>query len=85
MIPQCLGRRARLRHGAEQCRRLLPLLGPLAYVPMPTQFHIHFGEPMTFEGTWDDEDEVIQGMANSVKAQIQSDLDGVLARRESIF
>ena len=64
---------------------LLPVLGPLAYLPLPTQFHIHFGEPMTFEGTWDDEDEVIQGMADEVKQQIQLDLDRTLSQRMSVF
>ena len=31
----------------------LPLLGPLAYVPLPTRFHITFGEPMVFDGEFD--------------------------------
>jgi 1-acyl-sn-glycerol-3-phosphate acyltransferase len=38
---------------------LLPLLGPLAFLPLPTRFHVYFGEPITFEGPFDDEDEII--------------------------
>ena len=38
---------------------LLPLLGPLAFLPMPTRFHLYFGEPLEFDGPFDDEDEAI--------------------------
>ena len=39
----------------------LPLLGPFAYFPLPTKFHVEFGAPMRFTGPFDDEDHVIQG------------------------
>jgi len=63
----------------------LPLLGPLAYVPLPTKFHIHFGEPMTFTGMYDDEDEVIDDKVVVVKDRIQAMINEGLAQRESIF
>ncbi|MGB0590713.1 MAG: lysophospholipid acyltransferase family protein [Myxococcota bacterium] len=64
---------------------LLPLLGPLAYIPMPTKFHITFGEPMVFDGEFDDEDEVIQEKVDEVRAQVQALVDAGLQERESIF
>ncbi len=63
----------------------LPLLGPLAYLPLPTQFHIHFGKPLSFDGPFDDEDEVIEEKVNVVKATIQEMIDDGLEQRESIF
>ncbi len=64
---------------------LLPLLGPAAYLPLPTQFHVHFGEPMTFTGPFDDEDEAIDKKVAQVTDRIQSMLDEGVAGRESVF
>ncbi len=49
---------------------LLPLLGPLAFLPLPTKFHIYIGEPLVFEGPFDDEDEVIQEKVDVVQAAV---------------
>ena len=62
-----------------------PLLGPLAWLPLPTRFQIHFGEPLRFEGEFDDEDEVIDAKVADVKAAIRTLLDRGLAERTSIF
>ena len=64
---------------------LLPLLGPLAYVPLPTKFHVSFGEPMTFDGPFDDEDAVIDEKVAKVKARVQAMIDRGLHEREGIF
>jgi 1-acyl-sn-glycerol-3-phosphate acyltransferase len=64
---------------------LLPLLGPLAYMPLPTRYHLHFGEPMVFDGPFDDEDDIIEGKALEVKAAVQRLIDEGLMARESIF
>jgi len=64
---------------------LLPLLGPAAFLPLPTQFHLHFGEPMRFEGPFDDEDEVIDRKVDQVMATVQALIDQGLASRESVF
>lgn len=64
---------------------LLPLLGPLAYVPLPARFYLRFGEPMTFEGAFDDEDEVIQDKVERVRGTIQDMVDTLRAERPSIF
>ena len=63
----------------------LPLLGPLAYLPLPTKFHIHFGKPMRFDGPFDDEDEVIEEKVQVVRSTIQRMLDEGVAARESVF
>jgi 1-acyl-sn-glycerol-3-phosphate acyltransferase len=64
---------------------LLPLLGPLAFLPLPARFHVHFGAPMRFEGPFDDEDEVIEEKVKQVMQRVQSMIDEGLARRESVF
>lgn len=64
---------------------LLPLLGPLAFLPLPTRFYVWFGEPMRFEGPFDDEDEVIEAKVQEVKKRIQSMIDEGLRRRPSVF
>lgn len=64
---------------------LLPLLGPLAYLPLPTRFHVHFGQPLLFEGPFDDEDEVIDRKVAIVMERVQGLIDAGLAARQSIF
>ncbi|MBI5478081.1 MAG: acyltransferase family protein [Deltaproteobacteria bacterium] len=63
----------------------LPLLGPLAYVPLPTRFYVTFGEPMRFEGPFDDEDEAIDAKVRVVKDRVQSMIDEGLAKRPGVF
>ena len=64
---------------------LLPVLGPLAFLPMPVQFHLHFGEPIQLEGPFDDEDEVIEQKVKVVTDQLQGMIDEGLAQRTSVF
>ena len=64
---------------------LLPLLGPAAYFPLPARFYLHFGEPMRFEGPFDDEDPVIDEKVSRVCVRLRSMLDEGLAERESVF
>ncbi len=63
----------------------LPLLGPLAYVPLPTRFYIDFGEPLHFDGPFDDEDAVIEEKVAVVKERVQQMIDERLAQRPSVF
>ena len=63
----------------------LPLLGPLAYLPLPTKFHVTFGAPMRFDGPFDDEDAVIDRKAGEVQARVQAMIDEGLRTRRSIF
>jgi 1-acyl-sn-glycerol-3-phosphate acyltransferase len=64
---------------------LLPLLGPAAYLPLPTRFHVDFGEPLRFSGPFDDEDEAIDAKVDVVMTRVQSMIDQALARRRSVF
>lgn len=41
-------------------------------LPLPVQLELHYGEPMTFEGDGDEEDAVIRGHVEQVKARIAS-------------
>jgi hypothetical protein len=64
---------------------LLPVLGPLAFFPLPTRFQVHFGERMQFSGPFDDEDEAIDRKVQEVKDRLQSMIDQGLRERRSIF
>ena len=63
----------------------LPILGPLAYFPLPTKFYVYFGEPMHFTGPFDDEDQVIQEKVDAVQAKVQQMIDDGLAKRSSVW
>lgn len=64
---------------------LLPLLGPLAYLPLPVKFHVEFGKPLVFDGPFDDEDSAIDEKVNVVEAAVQRLVDDGLERRTSWF
>jgi 1-acyl-sn-glycerol-3-phosphate acyltransferase len=64
---------------------LLPVLGLLSYLPLPVRFRLRFGEPMRFEGPFDDEDEVIDGKVRQVMARVQQIIDETLAERTGVF
>ncbi len=61
---------------------VLPQVVPL---PLPVKYHIHFGEPMTFEGDPNDDDEVVGKHVKRVKNTIQRMLQSGLERRTGIF
>ena len=62
-----------------------PWLGPLGLVPLPVKYHIHFGEPMLFDGNPNDEDEVIADKVERVKERIAEMIAQGLAARRSLF
>lgn len=61
------------------------LLGPLGMIPMPVKYHLHFGEPMTFSGSPDDENAVIEDKVEQVKDAIRALLERGLQERNGIF
>ncbi|AKT41154.1 lysophospholipid acyltransferase family protein [Chondromyces crocatus] len=63
----------------------LPLLGLFAYFPLPVRFSVYFGEPMSFDGPWDDEDARIESRVAEVQARVQTLVDDGLAARRSVF
>ena len=57
----------------------------LNYFPLPTRYHIYFGEPMEFRGNPNDEDEVIVKKVEQVKGRIHDMIQRGLRQRRSIF
>ena len=62
-----------------------PPLGLLAYLPLPVRFRVRFGEPMRFDGPFDDEDEAIDGKVQQVMAKLQKSIDEMLVERPGVF
>ena len=48
----------------------IPVTPWLVALPRPTALEVHYGEPMTFQGTGNEDDEVIGRMVEQVKARI---------------
>ena len=46
-----------------------PWLGPLGMVPLPSKWHIHFGEPMRFTGDPDEDDTEIEARVDAVRGR----------------
>ena len=57
----------------------------LNFFPLPTRYHIYFGEPMEFRGNPNDEDEVIVRKVEQVKGRIHDMIQRGLKQRRSIF
>ena len=64
---------------------LIPLLGPLAYAPMPVRFHVRFGEPLHFTGPFDDEDSEIDKKVKQVTDQVNALVAQGRAERKGVF
>jgi 1-acyl-sn-glycerol-3-phosphate acyltransferase len=64
---------------------ILPFPPFLAIAPLPTKHRVYFGEPLTFAGDPDDDDEVIEVMVKRVRAQVQSMLLVGLRERQHVF
>jgi 1-acyl-sn-glycerol-3-phosphate acyltransferase len=63
----------------------LPITPTIVPVPLPTRYRIHFGVPLRFTGSADDEDSVMETKVNQVKHAIQALLDEGRAQREHVF
>jgi len=61
------------------------LLGPIGFLPLPTRYHIAFGEPIWLEGEVDEEDERVTEHVHRVRSAVQHLLRRTLERREGIF
>lgn len=65
---------------------ILPqLLLPGGFLPLPTRYRVHFGQPLWFEGDPDDEDSVIEEKVAVVRSTIQSMVNRGLKTRTGIF
>ncbi len=54
-------------------------------LPLPVKYRLYFGEPMTFHGDPDDDDDVLDEQVTTVKNRIQSMIHQGLREREHIF
>ena len=63
----------------------LPLTPTLVPLPLPTRYHLLFGEPLRFEGSADDEDAVLEAKVEQVRAAIRALLARGLAERQHVF
>jgi 1-acyl-sn-glycerol-3-phosphate acyltransferase len=64
---------------------LVPMPPFFPIIPYPTKYRIYFGEPRTFLGDPDDDDEVIDGLVLQVKNSIQTMLYTGLKERRHVF
>lgn len=62
-----------------------PWLGPLGLMPLPVKYHIHFGEPMQFQGAANDEDPAIDAKVEQVRAAIDALLRKGREERAGVF
>jgi 1-acyl-sn-glycerol-3-phosphate acyltransferase len=54
-------------------------------IPLPVKYRLHIGEPMTFTGDPDDEDEVIEEKVKGVRNRVQSLIHLGLRGRKHVF
>jgi 1-acyl-sn-glycerol-3-phosphate acyltransferase len=64
-----------------------PWLGPLGLWPLPTRLFLEVGAPISFDRSPRDAEDrpLVARLAEEVRAQVQDLLDGMLAKRKSIF
>jgi 1-acyl-sn-glycerol-3-phosphate acyltransferase len=54
-------------------------------LPLPTRYHILFGDPLRFTGSPDDEDAILDEKVQRVRAAVQALLDRGLHERKHVF
>ncbi|WP_130342857.1 lysophospholipid acyltransferase family protein [Herbihabitans rhizosphaerae] len=67
---------------------LFPLLGPLGAIPLPSKWHIEFGEPISTEGLAplaEEDPMLVFNLTDQVRENIQQSLYRLLAKRGSSF
>ena len=62
-----------------------PITPTLLPLPLPSRYHLHFGEPMHFTGRADDEDAELDKKVRSFRHAIQAMIQDGLRERTSIF
>jgi 1-acyl-sn-glycerol-3-phosphate acyltransferase len=63
----------------------LPITPYLLPLPLPVHYHLHFGAPLRFTGSPDDEDVELERKTGEVQAAVQALLDRGLAERPGVF
>src|SRR5512142_945539 len=62
-----------------------PITPTILPLPLPSRYHIRFGEPLHFSGSPDDDDAVLERKVADVEAAVRALLDRGLAERRSIY
>jgi 1-acyl-sn-glycerol-3-phosphate acyltransferase len=62
-----------------------PITPTLLPIPLPSRYHIHFGQPMRITGSPDDEDAELEDRVAEVQAAVQGLLDRGVAERGSVY
>jgi 1-acyl-sn-glycerol-3-phosphate acyltransferase len=62
-----------------------PITPTLLPLPLPARYHIHFGEPLRFHGSPDEEDEVLERKVGEVEDAVRALLARGLAERKHVF
>ncbi|HTM19501.1 MAG TPA: 1-acyl-sn-glycerol-3-phosphate acyltransferase [Kofleriaceae bacterium] len=62
----------------------LPVTPWLLPLPRPVPLELYIGEPMTFPGTGNEEDDVVDGWVDQVKSRIAAMIDGGVRRRRQL-
>lgn len=63
----------------------LPVTPTLLPFPLPSRYHIHFGEPIRFQGSPDEEDEVLERKVAEVEEAVRALIAHGLAERRHVF
>ncbi len=62
-----------------------PITPTVLPFPLPTRYHIHFGEPMRFAGSPDEDDAELERKVTEVEGAVQALLARGLAERKHVF
>ena len=62
-----------------------PITPTVIPLPLPSRYHLHFGEPMRFSGRADDEDAELDKQVREVRTTLQGMVNDGLRQRTSIF
>ncbi|HZN91557.1 MAG TPA: lysophospholipid acyltransferase family protein [Myxococcales bacterium] len=62
-----------------------PITPTILPFPLPVKYHLHFGEPLTFQGRPDDEDAELEKKVKVVKGAIQQLIREGLQERKGVF
>src|SRR5574338_149825 len=62
-----------------------PITPTILPFPLPSRYHIHFGEPLRFQGSADEEDEVLERKVAQVEDAVRELLARGLAERKHVF
>ena len=62
-----------------------PITPTVLPFPLPARYHVHFGEPLRFTGSPDDEDAELEGKVAEVEGAVAKLLERGLAARKSVY